>query len=69
MEEYVRKIITDESAKIRAELQNAILYGEPMDMSDPDMVIVAAVWKARQEESARAAKSMDVLRALRAGSG
>ena len=60
MDEYKKQIIKDMADKYRAELVNGRLYGEPIDMNDADMVLVAAVCKAVHEESLKGARSLDV---------
>ena len=50
MSEEVKKLIKDHADRIRDNLSRegymSTLYGEPLDMSDPDSVLVAAVAKA-----------------------
>jgi hypothetical protein len=43
MEEYVKQIIKDRAEQIRKEVAKGVLYGEPIDLNNPDMVLVAAV--------------------------
>lgn len=63
MSEYAKTIIKAEADRIRQELiapgHVGMLYGEPIDMNDPDAVLVAAVWKAKHEEMLKSARSMD----------
>lgn len=48
-DEYIKQIIKDRAAQIRAEVEGGMLYGKPVDMNDPDAVLVAAVVKAEME--------------------
>ncbi len=42
MNEYAKKIIHKEAERIKAKITDGKLYGEPLDLSDQDVLIVAA---------------------------
>jgi len=43
MRDTTRLRITEQAKEIRSKLAGATLYGEPVDLDDPDIVLVAAV--------------------------
>ena len=53
MSDEIKQLIKEQADKIRAELVRSgfvsYLFGEPLDMTDPDSVLVAAVSKAQFE--------------------
>ena len=42
MRDYIAAIIRDKAAEIRNQIKDGRLYGELIDMDNPDMVLVAA---------------------------
>ncbi len=59
------KIIKELSGIIKEKLIGSTLFGEPIDMEDPDMVIVAASMMARAEELKDKLETMALMRSLR----
>jgi hypothetical protein len=64
MNSYTKQIITEQATKIRREVEGGRLYGEAVDMTDADMVLVAAYFKAQHDEAQKAARDIDILMAL-----
>jgi hypothetical protein len=48
MEKYIKAICADQADKIREQIKGGTLYGEPIDMNNPDAVLFAAVLMTEQ---------------------
>ena len=49
MPDHIKQIIKDRAESIRKEIANSRLYGEPIDMDNANMVLVAAVCLEEQK--------------------
>jgi hypothetical protein len=61
MSDYTERIIKDMAETIRGKIQGGMLYGDPVDMTDPDAVLAAAYLIGQQEESAKGARRFELL--------
>lgn len=61
MDEYTSNLIKNEADRLRKEIKNGVLFGYPMDMDNPDMVLFAVWSKGVHEEQLKSAKSIETI--------